>query len=42
MLDPGGNFTGYWGPFVAGDVAAGNLSMPNSSYSVMAEQEQRC
>ncbi|CAE7254809.1 cmdD [Symbiodinium sp. CCMP2592] len=36
--NPGGNYTGYWGPFVVGDLTAGNLSMHNSTYSVMANQ----
>ncbi|CAE7830476.1 unnamed protein product [Symbiodinium necroappetens] len=36
--NPGGNYTGYWGPFVVGDLTAGNLSMRNSTYSVMANQ----
>ena len=37
--NPGGAPMYYWGPFVEGDVHAGNVTFSNASYSIMAQEE---
>ncbi|CAE7836846.1 ANKRD17 [Symbiodinium sp. CCMP2592] len=39
QYNPGGDPTGYWGPFVQGDVLAGNMTFQKASYSIMAFEE---
>ncbi|CAE7180627.1 ANKRD17 [Symbiodinium pilosum] len=39
QYNPGGDATGYWGPFVVGQIQAGNVTFSQASYSIM-EQEQ--
>ena len=38
LYNPGGAFTGYWGPFVAGQLHAGSVTFQNSFYSIMAQE----
>ena len=38
LYNPGGSFTGYWGPFVAGHLHAGGVTFQNSFYSIMAQE----
>ena len=40
LYNPGGDFTGYWGPFVKGPVKAGNVTFDKAAFSIMT-QEQR-
>ena len=39
QYNPGGDPTGYWGPFVVGEIRAGNVTFQQASYSIMAQQE---
>ncbi|CAE7537844.1 unnamed protein product, partial [Symbiodinium sp. CCMP2456] len=38
LYNPGGSFTGYWGPFVAGQLHAGSVTFQNSFYSIMVQE----
>ena len=37
--NPGGAPMEYWGPFVTGNVHAGNVTFQDATYSIMAEEE---
>ncbi|CAE6964587.1 unnamed protein product [Symbiodinium sp. CCMP2592] len=37
--NPGGAPMYYWGPFVEGDLHAGNVTFSNASYSIMGQEE---
>ncbi|CAE7242544.1 ANKRD17 [Symbiodinium natans] len=39
QYNPGGDPTGYWGPFVVGELRAGNVTFQQASYSIMAQEE---
>eukprot|EP00913_Durusdinium_trenchii_P007726 g7255.t2 len=40
LYNPGGDFTGYWGPFVKGAVKVGNFTIPKAAYSIMQQEPQ--
>jgi len=39
LYNPGGDFTGYWGPFVKGPTKVGNLTLDQAAYSIMAQEK---
>ncbi|CAK9098016.1 Probable E3 ubiquitin-protein ligase HERC1 (HECT domain and RCC1-like domain-containing protein 1) (HECT-type E3 ubiquitin transferase HERC1) (p532) (p619) [Durusdinium trenchii] len=39
LYNPGGDFTGYWGPFVKGAVKVGNFTIPKAAYSIMQQEK---
>jgi len=39
LYNPGGDFTGYWGPFVKGPVKAGNVTLNQAAYSIMTQEK---
>mmetsp|Transcript_56351 Transcript_56351/g.105643 ORF Transcript_56351/g.105643 Transcript_56351/m.105643 type:complete len:485 (+) Transcript_56351:70-1524(+) len=39
QYNPGGDLTGYWGPFVLGEVFAGDVVFPKAAYSIMTEED---
>eukprot|EP00438_Fugacium_kawagutii_P022205 Skav235924 [mRNA] locus=scaffold2493:181399:193466:+ [translate_table: standard] len=39
LYNPGGDFTGYWGPFVKGPVKAGEVTFSEAAYSIMMQEK---